>query len=82
MVDVIELKIRKIIEENILKDHKLPVDDAEIDLSKHGMDSMNFIELAVFIEKEFGFQFKDSDLNFDNFITLDKITSYVKERIS
>ena len=43
------------------------------DLAKHGMTSILFIHLVIALEDKYEFEFKDEDLLFDRFNTLNKL---------
>lgn len=51
------------------------------DLSSFGVNSVNFIKLVVAVEEEFGFEFDDEQLDFNNFKTINGIVEYIKEWI-
>ncbi len=76
----VEEKVKKIFTENLVE-----FDIGEIDLNQNlieqGVNSIIFIKVVIAIEKEFGFEFEDKDLNLDNFLNLDKLVDYVAKRI-
>lgn len=45
------------------------------------LDSMGFILMIVFIEKEFSIKTDDEDLTEDNFESVNKITHYINQKI-
>lgn len=50
------------------------------ELSSFGVNSVSFIKLVVAVEEEFGFEFDDEQLDFNNFRTINGIVEYIKER--
>ncbi len=76
----VEEKVKKIFTENLVE-----FDIGEIDLNQNlieqGVNSIIFIKVVIAIEKEFGFEFGDKDLNLDNFLNLDKLVDYVAKRV-
>jgi len=81
MTDV-ENKIRSIIGDNI--DLIVPIDSIglEDDLSGLGVNSVSFIKMVVAIETEFGFEFDDDSLDFNNFKTIGDLSSYINKRLA
>ncbi|NSW92018.1 MAG: hypothetical protein HPY74_15340 [Firmicutes bacterium] len=61
----------------------VPIEEVGIedDLMNLGMNSINSIKVIVAIEGEFGFEFDDEDLNFENFRNIRKLVSYIESRM-
>ena len=51
-----------------------------VELHKLGMDSMGFVELLVFIEKQFGIRLIDSGLNKENFRTVRTLAECISKK--
>lgn len=74
-------KIRDYISENILfSSNGFPYSDSASFLETGIIDSMNVLELVVFIEESFGITVEDSDFTPDNFDSIDKISSFVARK--
>lgn len=58
--------------------NEIDIDQKFIDI---GINSVIFVKLVVNIEKEYGFEFRDEDLNLENFQSLRSIINYVHSRI-
>lgn len=80
-MDPIEAKIADYIAENILFNkhgYPYPKDASFLD---HGIvDSMNILELVMFVEENFGIQVNDSDIVPDNFDSVEKIAGFVQAK--
>jgi acyl carrier protein len=78
----IEAMIRKYIAENFLfsKDGYPHSDDASF-LNEGIIDSMNVLELVMFIETNFHVQVPDQDIVPDNFDSVTKLANYIRSRL-
>ncbi|MCL6589236.1 MAG: acyl carrier protein [Firmicutes bacterium] len=76
----IEAKVRQIIKDNAKL--KVPVEEIGLDdsLGDFGISSMNFIKIIVGVEMEFGFEFNNETLKFENLDTLRKIVSFIENQ--
>lgn len=81
MSQEIEAKVRELIKEVV--ELTVPIEEVGIedDLMNLGMNSINSIKVIVAIEGEFGFEFDDEDLNFENFRNIRKLVSYIESRV-
>ena len=81
MSQEIEARVRELIKEVV--ELTVPIEEVGIedDLMNLGMDSINSIKVIVAIEEEFGFEFDDEDLNFENFRNIRKLVSYIESRV-
>lgn len=81
MSQEIEAKVRELIKEVV--ELTVPIEEVGIedDLMNLGMNSINSIKVIVAIEEEFGFEFDDEDLNFENFRNIRKLVSYIESRV-
>ena len=60
----------------------LEVPSAGTDLFETGaLDSMAFVELLARLEEEFGIEVALADVSMDNFRSIDRIASFVEERL-
>ena len=46
-------------------------------LSNQAVDSLGIIQLVTFIESKFNIKMEQSDLNFDNLDSVERITNYI-----
>ena len=78
--DIIEARIRRILERNI----ELPLPSEQIDndtdLLSLGINSITFVKIAVAIETEFEFEFEDGYLDYEKFLNLNSLISYIKSK--
>lgn len=73
-----EEKIRSIIV-NILELDNSAMDEISNgdDLCSHGLNSLNAIEMIVYLEEEFNVYISEEDLCIDNFNTIEKVIQMV-----
>lgn len=55
--------------------------DYEENLFLHGLDSMSAVALVALLEEEFSFEFPDDDLSADNLQSIERIVSYVSDKL-
>ncbi len=78
----VEKMIRKYIAENILfSGHDYPHPDNTSFLDEGIVDSMNVLELVMFVEQEFGVTVADQDIVPDNFDSVAKLANYVRRQL-
>ena len=79
------MEIEKQIREILKDDAELikPVEKIELDesLLSLGIDSISIIKVILSIEEKFSFTFSDEDLTVDNFINIERIIGYVRDKI-
>jgi len=77
----VEQEIRRYIIENILFEDADNMDE-NISFQESGiLDSMGFLELITFIEAKFAIKIHDTELTPKNFDTLQKMSSFVEEKL-
>lgn len=78
---MIKEKIRKYIAENILfSSNGFPYSDSTSFLDNGIIDSMNVLELVMFIEENFGVTVNDADVVPENFDSVDRLADYVQRK--
>lgn len=77
----ISRRIIKIISENTELDNVLQDLSASDDLTQLGIASITFIKIVVCIEEEFGIEFDDADLDYNQFVSLKHLCNYVENKI-
>ena len=56
--------------------------DSEADILSLGLDSINFVQLVVELEEQFGFEFDDNMLTYDKFKNVNYISDYILSKIN
>lgn len=72
--------LRAYINTEILHDPNYPLGDDEALISGGLIDSFSLVNLALWVEQEFGVPIPDSDLNADTFDTLAQLIAYIENR--
>jgi acyl carrier protein len=81
MTPEIESTLTEYIRTQVLKRSKynLGVDDALI--SSGLIDSFHLVDLAVFVEEQFGVRIEDTELNSSTFDTIARLSALIRQRI-
>ncbi|MCX7923427.1 MAG: phosphopantetheine-binding protein [Clostridia bacterium] len=81
MSNDIEARVRLILGRNL--GNVVPAEQIsmEEDLLDCGLTSNNYIKLIVSLEKEFGIEVPEEDMTIDNFMTINRIMSYIHTKI-
>ena len=76
----IETKLSEYIRTQIIKrpHYQLEADDPLI--SSGLIDSFHLVDLAIFVEDQFGVKIDDTELNAETFDTLDQLKTLIKNR--
>ncbi|WP_068774893.1 acyl carrier protein [Paenibacillus sp. FJAT-26967] len=75
--DELKERIINLLKENLGNAEELDQLGPDDDLSVLGVNSMTFIKLVIATEMEFGVTWKDEDLDFRNFMTVNNIMNYI-----
>jgi len=75
-----EEKIRFYIAENILFSNKYPYPDDASFLENGVVDSMNVLELVMFIEDKFGVSVQDAEVVPDNFDSVARLADFIRRK--
>ena len=79
----IEEMIHEYIAENFLfSNNGYPYADDVSFLNEGIVDSMNVLELVMFVEKEFSIQIEDEDIVPDNFDSVSRLAAFVRRKVS
>lgn len=74
--------LKSYISENILfSDNGFPYDDQDSFLEKGVVDSINILEIVMFIEEKFDFTINDSELIPDNFDSIKKLSEFIQKKM-
>ncbi|MGZ3584509.1 MAG: acyl carrier protein [Ktedonobacterales bacterium] len=71
---------RYISEELVVDTDVLPLSNDVSLLDSNILDSMSLLNLVMFLEEQFGFTVKDTELGRANFETIDAICDYVRKK--
>ena len=80
MTDKITSTLAKYIAANILRNPNRSIKIDEPLLSGGLIDSFSLIDLALFVEDEYGVQIDDTELNPDTFDTLQQLADLIQSR--
>lgn len=75
-----EEKIRRFIQVKILKDPDRQIAGDEPLISSGLIDSFSLVDIALFVEEEFGVRIDDSELSAEVFDTLDELSTLISTR--
>ena len=81
MNDDIEKRIKEFIVKSILKQPSRTLTSSEPLISSGLIDSFSLVDLAVYVEDEFGAHIDDSELNSDTFDTMAQLIELINNRI-
>ena len=73
--------IADFIVQKILKQPKRVIQPADALISSGLIDSFSLVDLALFVEENFGIRIEDSELNRDKFDNLEQLAALIKQRI-
>jgi len=80
MSEEIEKKLWKIISEVVGSGDSPNIVGLEDDLSKAGLDSINFIKMAVLLETEFDIEFDGENLDIHKFKNLQSLITCIEDK--
>lgn len=72
--------LKTFITQNILQQPNRTIDPDEPLLSSGLIDSFSLMDLALFVEDQFGVRIDDTELNAETFNTLEELTNLISER--
>jgi len=75
-----EKAIRKILKDSVKSNRNFDEIDISESLTLMGLNSVDFIKIAVGIEEEFEIKLNDDDLDFDYFNTIEKIIIFIENK--
>ena len=80
MTDNITAALAQYIAAQILKQPKRVVTESEPLISGGLIDSFHLVDLALFVEEQFGVRIDDSELNKETFDTVAQLAAMIEER--
>ncbi|HBX68691.1 MAG TPA: hypothetical protein DEH25_04740 [Chloroflexi bacterium] len=66
------------VKEELLKGRKMEIKPEDDLLSAGILDSLGILQMVAFIEDRFGYQVPDEDVVFENFVSIEALTNYLK----
>ena len=66
------------IKDELLKGRKVDLKPEDDLLSAGILDSLGILQMVAFIEERFGYQVPDEDVVFENFVSVEALTNYLK----
>ena len=66
------------IKDDLLKGRKVDLKPEDDLLSAGILDSLGILQMVAFIEERFGYQVPDEDVVFENFVSIEALTNYLK----
>lgn len=75
----IRAQLRDYLTADILRDPSYPLDDDEPLISSGLVDSFSLVDVALWVEQQFGVHLDNSELNADNFDTVAELAAYVEQ---
>ena len=81
MTDSVVSKLKQIIAEDLDVDLKVEEIDEKVPLFEEGLglDSVVLVELISLIERRFGFEFEDEDLNVETFHNIQSLAAIIEK---
>lgn len=80
MTDTILPRLATFVATEILKQQERQISPDEPLISGGLIDSFNLVDLALFVEEEFGVRIEDFELNMETFDTLAQLVALILER--
>ncbi len=72
--------LRAYITSELIRDPSYPLQDDEALITGGLVDSFSLVQVALFIEENFGVRLEDSELTADNMDTLNAIVAFVESK--
>lgn len=80
MSQEITAKVSEFISKEIMKQPDRTIDPEEALISGGLIDSFSLVDLALFVEENFGVRIDDTELNADTFDSLNQLADLIKNR--
>lgn len=79
--DVVKQIKEMIVERCFLSISPDDIGDDDSLMDSVGLDSVQILEVVVGLEEIFGITFEDTDFNLENFLSVNAISNYVRDRL-
>jgi acyl carrier protein len=80
MTDEIRTRLREYLKKDVLRDPSYPLGDNDALISSGLIDSFSLVDLALWVEDQFGVRIDNSELNDKSFDNLSQLASYIQQR--
>jgi acyl carrier protein len=80
MTDEVTTALARFIATELLKQPKRSIAPDQPLISSRLIDSLHLVDLAIFVEREFGARIEDTELNAETFDTLEQLAALVRAR--
>ena len=73
-------KLREYLTKEILRDASYPLGENDPIISSGLVDSFSLVDVALWVENEFGVHIDNSELHADNFDSVAQLAGYIEQR--
>ncbi len=73
-------ELRNFLKEELIMDPTYPLEDDEPLFSGGLIDSFSLVQVAVFVEENYGVHLEDTDLTVENMDTLGQMVAYIEAK--
>jgi acyl carrier protein len=80
MTDEIRIRLREYLTKDVLRDPSYPLGDNDALISSGLIDSFSLVDLALWVEDQFGVRIDNSELNDKSFDNISQLVSYIQQR--
>jgi acyl carrier protein len=80
MTDEIRTRLREYLTKAVLRDASYPLGDNDALISSGLIDSFSLVDVALWVEDQFGVHIDNSELNADSFDNVSQLASYIQQR--
>jgi acyl carrier protein len=80
MTDEIRTRLREYLTKDVLRDPSYPLGDNDALISSGLIDSFSLVDVALWVEDQFGVHIDNSELNADSFDNVAQLASYIQQR--
>jgi acyl carrier protein len=81
-IALVREQVREFVRTNFLFNSATPVSDDSSLMEQGIVDETGVLELVMFVEETYGIQVDEADLIPENFDSIDRISSYIAERLT
>jgi acyl carrier protein len=76
----IRTKLREYLTKEVLRDASYPLGENDAIISSGLVDSFSLVDVALWVEDQFGVHIDNSELNADNFDSVAELAGYIEQR--
>jgi acyl carrier protein len=80
MTEEIRTQLREYLKKEVLRDASYPLGDNDALISSGLIDSFSLVDVALWVEDQFGVHIDNSELNADSFDNVSQLASYIEQR--